>query len=157
MDDAKKKVEDEHLLDKNALKAVQDDLTKVKADAKAVSEAQKKEIKRLKAKIEKLEGEKDKKLSNAYSTGFAAYLQNFLAGDPDSDWSCHFAPSNPDFMINFKVQYAAKIAKAKADLEAKIAKELELLKNKEEVGGKETHAEGDTETVVASPINTGAS
>lgn len=102
----------------------------------------------MKAEIEKLQGEKDKELSDAYSDGFAAYLKNFLVADPDYDWALCFTPSTPDFMINFKVKYAAEISKAKAGLEAKIAKELEMLKNKEEAGSEETHVEGDNETVL---------
>lgn len=41
-------------------------------------------------------------------------------------------------MINFKIKYAAEIAQAKASLEAKIAAELEALKNKEEADGEGT-------------------
>lgn len=48
VDGAEKKVEDERQSHKSALKALQDDLTKVKVNAKATGEAQQMEIDRLK-------------------------------------------------------------------------------------------------------------
>lgn len=57
-------------------------------------------------------------------------------------------------MISFKVKYVAEFAKAKAGLEAKIAKKLEALKNKEEAKDGETQGERNTEMTVASPTNT---
>lgn len=85
LDGVEKKIEDDRLLHKRALKSIQDDLDKSKADAKAASEAQTKEIEMLKSENEKLQGEKDLELSQAYFAGFAAYLWNFLAIDPDYD------------------------------------------------------------------------
>lgn len=96
-------------------------------------------------------------LSQAYSAGFATYLQNFLAADPDYDWVVvHFAPSTPSFKINFKANYAVEIAKARADLEVKIASELEVLKKKEGDEGVKTHWGKDDETIISSPTNTTA-
>lgn len=96
-------------------------------------------------------------MSQAYSAGFAAYLPNVLAADLDYDWAPLFSPSTPRFMINFKDKYAAEIVNAKTDLEAKIASELEALKNKEEVEGEETQGGKVAEPSVASPTETTAS
>lgn len=96
-------------------------------------------------------------LSQAYSTGFAAYLQNFLAADPEYDWSQHFAPSTPAFMIDFKAKHVAAIAKAKNDLERKIAGEQEAMKRKNEAIGEDGQGKEGEPSVVASPTETAAS
>lgn len=44
---------------------------------------------------------------------FAAYLQNFLAANSVYDWAPHFRPSTPAYMVKFKEDNAAAIAKAK--------------------------------------------
>lgn len=119
-------------------------------------EAQEREIARLKSENDRIQGEKDVELSQAFSAGFAAYLENFLAGDPEYDWSVHFAPSTTGYMIDFKAKNAAAIAKARAGLESKIAKERETLANKQEVGGSEARRENN-EADVTSPTETTAS
>lgn len=101
LDGAEKIVENERMSHKNALKAIQDELKKAKTDAKVAGEAHEKEIKRLKTENEKINGGKDLELSQAFSAGFAAYLQKFLTADPKYDWSQHFAPSTPSYMIFF--------------------------------------------------------
>ena len=80
-----------------------------------------------------LEGEKaakSKELSDAYSMGFFDYLVNFLAGDPNYDWTKLFAPSTPAFMEKFKESKAAAIEKARQALQAKIQTEQEALSKK---------------------------
>lgn len=95
-------------------------------------------------------------MSQAFSTGFAAYLENFLARDSNYDLSFHFAPSTPGFLVDFKAKHVAAIAKAKEGLEMKIAKELEALKQKKETRGEEAQGDKDFETTMASPTETTA-
>lgn len=106
LDGAEKNLEDERALHKSALKAVQDDLEKAKSDAATADEARKKEIEDLKTEDEKLQSDKNIELSQAFSASFAAYLENFLSADPDYNWSLHFAPSTPGFMVDFKAKHS---------------------------------------------------
>lgn len=62
--------------------------------------------------------------------GFFDYLVNFLAGDPNYDWTKLFAPSTPAFMEKFKESKAAAIEKARQALQAKIQTEQEALSKK---------------------------
>lgn len=154
LDEVEKKVEDEHLLHENALKSIQNNLDKSKAYAKALSEAHEKEIERLKAENERLQGDKDLELSHAYSAGFAAYLQNFLATNPDYDWAPHFAPSTPAYMIKFKADHVGAITKANEDLQARIQKELAALADKQEKAGEGAEGDKDEDIAGISPSNT---
>lgn len=101
LDVAREKVEDEHLSHKSVLKAIQDDLEMARSDAATTEEARKKEIEELKSENKRLKSEKDLELIQAFFSDFAAYLQNFLAADPDYDWSLRFAPSTLGFMVDF--------------------------------------------------------
>lgn len=74
LDGAEKKIEDMQSDNKAELKTIQDELDRVKVEARIVSKAQDKEIERLKAENERLQGNKDLELSQAYFAGFAAYL-----------------------------------------------------------------------------------
>lgn len=116
LDGVEKKVVDIKNDYKAELKRTQDELEKVKVESKTASEAQAAELEKLKAGNEILQGDKDKELSKAYSAGFVAYLQNFLAVDLDYDWTSHFVPSISGYMIKFKADNAAAIAEAKEGL-----------------------------------------
>lgn len=120
-DRAEKKIEDLGETHKAELKILNDDLVKIRGDAKTASEAHVKEIADLKAEKASLQQGKDKELSDAFSLGFAAYLQNFLDAIPEYNWAPHFPPSTPSYMIKFKKDNAAAIAKANKRLEARIA------------------------------------
>ena len=92
----------------------------------------------LQAELENERASKSKELSDAYRLGFLGYLTNFLAADPDYDWSKFFAPSTPAYMAGFKESNAADIEKARKELEAKILSEKEALSKK---GGEVTQGE----------------
>lgn len=152
LDGAEKKIKDLKDGHKNDLKALQDKLDKVKNDAKAASEAHEKELSRLKTNKDNIQHGKDSEWSNAFSLGFKAYLENFLAADSDYDWAPHFPPSTFAYMIQFKVDNVASIEKAKVSLQARIAKELEA---KAKGDDKQHGQEGENEeTHVASPSQT---
>lgn len=88
-----------------------------------------------------LEGErasKSKEPSDAYRLGFLEYLINFLAADPDYDWSTFIAPSTPAYMASFNATRVADIEKARTKLLAKIQSEKEALAKR---GGDTTQGE----------------
>lgn len=84
----------------------------------------------LQSELESEKASKSKELSDAYGFGFLDYLVNFLAADPDYDWSKFFAPSTPAYMTGFKKSNAAAIEKARTVLQAKIQFEKEALAKK---------------------------
>lgn len=90
LDGAEKKIEELNDANKSELKRLQDELEKAKTDPKTMSDAQAKELANQKMEKETLKQGKDKELSDVFSLGFAAYLQNFLAADPQYDWAPHF-------------------------------------------------------------------
>lgn len=162
LDGAEKKIKELNESHKAKLKNLQDELEKVRGDVKSASEAHNKELAKLKAEKESIQQGKDVELSNAFSLGFKAYLENFLAADPDYDWAPHFPPSTPAYMVNFKADNANAIEKAREGLKAKIASELEAKArgdaNREQGTEAEseqgTEVERDNETTVASPSQT---
>lgn len=85
LDGAEKKIEDLKDSHKTELKGLQDEVDRVKSEMASASEAHKKEIEQLKSEKANIQEGKDKELSDAFSLGFAAYLQNFLAADPEYD------------------------------------------------------------------------
>ena len=96
-------------------------------EAKQAQELLEGENLKLQAKVEELEAAAKKKESEAYSLGFLDYLRNFLAADPEYDWSSHFAPSTPAFMSLFKEENSAQIIEARAVLDDQIKNELAQL------------------------------
>lgn len=74
LDEAEKKMEDIQNDHKKELKGLQDELEKVRAEAKTTNEALTAELERLNTENEVLQGDKDKELSEAYSAGFSTYL-----------------------------------------------------------------------------------
>ncbi|KAL8120089.1 hypothetical protein AgCh_017277 [Apium graveolens] len=98
---------------------------------------------------------KDQELSQAYSLGFKAYLKNFLAVNPDYDWSTRFPPSTPRYKVKFKADNAATIEQARVGLQAKIEVELavaEIEKAKKMEG--EKNGGNAEDSTMASPSNT---
>lgn len=92
---AEQKIEELNDSHRSRLKNLPDELEKVKTDAKAASDAQAKELEDLKMEKRTLKQGKDKELNDAFSLGFAAYLQNFLSTAFEYDWAPHFPPSTP--------------------------------------------------------------
>lgn len=154
LDGAEKKIEDIQNDHKAELKGIQDEPEKLKAEAKTINEVMTTELESLKAENEVLQGDKVKELSEAYSAGFTAYLQNFLADDPDYNWATHFAPSTHGYMIKFKVDNAAAIEKVNEGLKAMIENELAASANKQEGREEEPQRDKDEDVVVVSPSNT---
>lgn len=150
---AKRKIEEINDSYKSELKNLQDELEKVKTDAKATSDAQAKELAHLKMDNETLKQGKDRELSDAFSLGFGAYLQNFLSVNPEYDWARHFLPSTPAYIVKFKEDNAAVISKAKEKLEAKIASEKADMDSKRVEKGENTQRNGE-ETAHGAPSNT---
>ena len=146
---AEKKIEELRENHKAELKLIQDDLDKVKSDAKTAIEAQAKEISNLKDEKASLQEGNDKALSDAFSLGFTAYLQNFLAADPEYDWTSHFPPSTSAYMVRFKEDNVAAIMVAKEKLEAKFASEKAAKARKEEDRGEDTENVSPSNTVVS--------
>lgn len=124
---------------------------------KFASEAHQKELDKLKSENQALQADNDKELSDAFSLGFAAYLEKFLAADSDYDWAARFPPSAPGFMADFKMKHVVAISKERADLEKRITTELEAIGNKKEAEGEETQGDKNVETAIASPTETAAS
>lgn len=83
LDGAEKKIKDIQTDHKKELQAIQDELNKARNEAQSAGEAKDREIEKMRVKNEKLQADKDMELSQAYSAGFAAYIHNFLAADPD--------------------------------------------------------------------------
>ena len=105
----------------NAQKAID----KQHEEAKQAQEALLGENTRLQARIDELEASMKQKEGAAYSLGFLDYLRNFLAADPEYDWSSHFAPSTPAFMSHFKEENSTQIIEARSLLDDQIKEELE--------------------------------
>lgn len=108
----------------DAVKA-QKALDKQHDEARKEHDALSGENSKLQAKVDELEASINQKEGAAYSLGFLDYLRNFLAADPEYDWSAHFAPSTPAFMSFFKEENAALIFEAKTILDEDIKKELQ--------------------------------
>lgn len=98
-----------------------------------------------------------KELSEAYSSGFLAYLKAFLGADPDYDWASKFPASTIQYMENFKVEHAAEIELERKRLEVKrLAEAKPEAASTDEVaaaGGEEDQVGGE-EGPIASPTQT---
>ncbi|XP_063939024.1 uncharacterized protein LOC135148312 isoform X2 [Daucus carota subsp. sativus] len=136
--DLQKKYKDDIKTRDAQIRNVQDTLNELTESSTSAANLANSTIAGLQYELEGEKASKSKELSDAYRLGFSEYLINFLAADPDYDWTTFFAPSTPAFMVGFKEANATAIEKARKDLEAKILSEKEAFAKK---GGETTQGE----------------
>lgn len=140
---------------KMELKTVQGSLNAAMEEAKRVGEAHNKEVEKLQSELEMTsKADKLKYQSEAYSVGFLDYLRNFLAADPDYDWSTQFAPSTSGYMLKFKAENASLIERARIKLTEKIQGELDAAATEKAKKKEAQDKDSPNDSQMVSPSNT---